>query len=154
MRHVLLATLLAAAFAPAAMAADFAAAPAQDGNKDGNVVEFRVLGVAVPSKLPNYCAVTALVGKVWEGTAYRTGQPVLLDVPCAEYGLIPANVRLDGFIPVNAKSLQQSQHGIARLDDKGALVWTYDGLRAYGPWGAVAGYRVLDARMLPAPVRS
>jgi hypothetical protein len=150
MRLTILTVLFAAMIPSAAMAADFAAGQAQDGN----VVEFRVLSVAVPSKLPNYCAVTALVGKVWQGTDYRPGQPLLLNVPCAEYGLIPANVRHDGFIPVNAKSLEQSQRGIARLDDKGALIWNHEGLRPYGPWGAVAGYRVLDARMLPAPVRS
>ena len=146
MRLAILTALFTATLAPAALAAGTA--------QDSNVIEFQVLGVSVPAKLPNYCAVTAMVGKVWQGTDYRPGQPLLLDVPCAEYGLIPANARLDGFIPVNARSLQQSQRGIARLDEKGALMWSPEDLRPYGPWGAVAGYRVLDARMIPQPIRS
>jgi hypothetical protein len=149
MRRFVFAVFSIAALALPAQAADKFADAA-----DGNVIEFRVLSVAVPAKLPSYCAVTAQVGKVWQGSAYRAGQPVVLQVPCAEYGLIPVNVRYDGIMPVNARSLAQSQRGIARLDDKGELVWSHDASREYGPWGAVAGYRVLDVRMLPAPIRS
>lgn len=151
MRIFVFAAISIAALAlPAQAAENFAAGSAQDGN----VIEFQVLSVTVPAKLPSYCAVTAQVGKVWQGTGYRAGQPVVLHVPCAEYGLIPANVRDDGFIPVNARTLAQSQRGIARLDERGELVWNDASLRQYGPWGAVAGYRVLDVRMLPAPIRS
>ncbi len=150
MRSHLFAALFTVALAPAAMAADGFSATAPDGN----VVEFHVLTVSVPSKLPNHCTVTAMIAKVWQGTAYRAGQPVLLNVPCAEYGLVSANARDDGFTPVNARTLQQSQRGIARLDDRGELIWSHEGLRQYGLWGAVAGYRVLDTRMLPTPIRS
>lgn len=115
----------------------------------GNVVEFDLLAVAAPPALPGMCAVTGVVDKVWEGSAYRTGQPLLLSVPCASYGLIPANARVDGIVPVNVRSLQQSHHGMARLTNDGALLWQ-DGGRSYGNWGQVAGYRVLDPRMLPA----
>jgi hypothetical protein len=117
---------------------------------EGNVVEFDVLAVAAPPELPGLCAVSAIAGKVWQGSAYHTGQPLLLTVPCAEYGLVPANVRFDGLVPVNVHSLQQSSHGIARLSDTGMLLWQDGGGRNYGAWGQVAGYRVLDARMLPA----
>lgn len=151
MRTLVFAALSAAALVLPAQAAETLAAPSA---QDGNVIEFRVLSVLVPDKLPSHCVVTAQVGKVWQGAAYRTGQPLALQVPCAEYGLIPVNVRTDGIMPVNARSLAQSQRGIARLDDHGELVWSHEGARAYGPWGAVAGYRVLDVRMLPAPIRS
>lgn len=120
---------------------------------EANVVEFAVLAVSVPSRLPNSCAVSAVVAQVWSGTAWRAGQPLALNVPCAEYGLIPAAAHQDGFVPVNARSLQQSVRGIARLTDTGELVWHDAGLKQYGPWGAVSGYRVLDARMIPASAR-
>ena len=113
----------------------------------GNVVEFDVATVVAPPALPGVCAVSGVTRKVWEGTAYRAGQPLFLTVPCASYGLIPANVRMDGIVPVNISSLRQSHHGIARLSDQGALIWQ-DGGKNYGLWGQVAGYRVLDPRML------
>jgi len=144
MRSLLLAAIAATALAPAVQAAEVKAV-----SLEGNVVEFAVLAVTVPSRLPNYCAVSAVVDKVWAGTAFRSGQPLALNVPCAEYGLIPANAWNDGFTPVNARSLQQSGRGIARLTDAGELVWHHGGLRQYGQWGSVAGYRVLDARMIP-----
>ena len=142
--RLLIAAILLATSAAAAQASEVAAAA------DGNVVEFDVLAVAAPPSLPGFCAVSAIAGKVWQGTAYRTGQPLLLSVPCAEFGLVPANIRMDGIAPVNVHSLQQSGHGIARLSDQGVLLWQDDGGRNYGLWGQVAGYRVLDARMLPA----
>jgi hypothetical protein len=143
--RILIATLLLAATAGAASAAEgkSAALPA------GNVVEFDVLAVATPPSLPGFCAVTAVAGKVWQGTAFHSGQPLFLKVPCAEYGLMPANAVGDGPAPVQVRSLQQSRHGIARLSDDGALLWRDAGGRDYGPWGQVAGYRVLDARMVP-----
>jgi hypothetical protein len=146
MRQTILVLAIAAVIAPAAQAAEFkiAAIP------EGNVVEFHVATVAVPSKLPNYCIVGAVISKVWQGEAYRAGQALMLDVPCAHNTLIPANAWNDGFTPVNVRTLQQSTHGIARLDDKGQLMWHSNGLQQYGMWGAVAGYRVLDVRMLPA----
>ena len=110
---------------------------------------FDVLAVAPPPVLPGFCAVTGIASRVWQGDAYRAGQPLLLKVPCAEYGLVPANVRMDGIVPVNVHSLQQSAHGIARLSADGALLWQDFGRKNYGPWGQVAGYRVLDPRMLP-----
>jgi hypothetical protein len=113
----------------------------------GNVVEFDVATVVVPPSLPGVCAVTGVTRKVWEGAAYRPGQPLFLTVPCASYGLVPANVRMDGIVPVNISSLRASHHGIARLSDQGALIWQ-DGGKSYGAWGQVAGYRVLDPRML------
>jgi hypothetical protein len=117
---------------------------------EGNVVEFDVLAVTAPASLPGYCAVTALTGKVWQGTAFHPGQPLFLSVPCAQYGLIPAHAAIaDGPAPVQVRSLQESRHGIARLSDNGELLWQDAGGRNYGPWGEVAGYRVLDARMLP-----
>lgn len=146
MRKAILAVMLSAALAPAALAAD---ARAED-----NVIEFELLAVTVPAKLPNYCTVSAVVLRVWEGRAYRLGQPIALDVPCAEYGLMSAKTWFDGFTPVNARTLQQSNRGIARLDDKGELIWQHANLRQYGPWGAVWGYRVLDARMIPVQQRS
>ena len=102
-----------------------------------------------PPALPGLCAVTGVTSRVWQGATYRAGQPLFLNVPCAEYGLIPANAHFDGITPVNVRSLQQSQHGIARLDDNGALLWQGGAGRNYGAWGQVAGYRVLDPRMLP-----
>ncbi len=120
---------------------------------EGNVVEFEVMAVTVPARLPNYCAVSAMVTRVWSGKAWREGMPLALNVPCAEYGLVPAAAGQDGFMPVNARSLQQSRRGIARLDDRGELVWHHYGLRQYGSWGAVSGYRVLDTRMIPAAAR-
>jgi hypothetical protein len=143
--RILIATLLLAAAAGAASAAEgkSAALPA------GNVVEFDVLAVATPPSLPGFCAVTAVAGKVWQGTAFHSGQPLFLKVPCAEYGLMPANAAADGPAPVQVRSLQQSRHGIARLSDDGALLWRDASGRDYGPWGQVAGYRVLDARMVP-----
>jgi len=143
--------LLIAAFALAACTAAAQAAEVKnlpDGN-EGNVVEFDVLTVVAPPALPGLCAVTGLTSRVWQGEAYRVGQPLLLSVPCAEYGLIPANARFDGIVPVNVHSLQQSSHGIARLGDNGVLLWQGGAGRGYGPWGQVAGYRVLDPRMLP-----
>lgn len=117
---------------------------------EGNVVEFDVLAIAAPASLPGFCAVTAVAGKVWQGTAFHPGQPLFLSVPCAQYGLIPAHAAIaDGPVPVQVRSLQQSRHGIARLSDSGELLWQDAGGRNYGPWGEVAGYRVLDARMLP-----
>jgi hypothetical protein len=116
----------------------------------GNVVEFDVVAVAAPSSLPGLCAVSAVAGKVWQGSTYHPGQLLMLSVPCGEYGLIPANAHFNGLLPVNVHSLQQSSHGIARLSDTGALLWQDGGGRNYGVWGQVAGYRVLDARMLPA----
>jgi hypothetical protein len=120
---------------------------------EGNVVEFDVLAVSVPTRMPNYCAVSAMVTKVWSGTAWRAGMPLALNVPCAEYGLIPADARNDGFTPVNARSLQQSRQGIARLSDNGELMWHPGVMRQYGQWGLVSGYRVLDARMIPAQAK-
>ena len=114
-----------------------------------NVVEFDVLAVATPPSLPGFCAVTAMAGKVWQGTAFHSGQPLFLRVPCAEYGLMPANAVGDGPLPVQVRSLQRSRHGIARLSDSGVLLWQDAGGRNYGAWGQVAGYRVLDASMLP-----
>ena len=113
----------------------------------GNVVEFDVATIVEPPTLPGVCAVTGVARKVWEGTAYRAGQPLFLTVPCASYGLIPANVRMDGIVLVNVSSLRQSHHGVARLTDQGALIW-HDGGKSYGLLGQVAGYRVLDPRML------
>ena len=144
--RTLFAALVLTACATAAQANDMKAAP--EGN-DGNVVEFDVLAIAAPPSLPGFCAVTAVAGKVWQGTAFHSGEPLFLSVPCAEYGLVPATARMDGITPVQVRSLQQSRHGIARLDDKGALIWQGAAGRNYGPWGEVAGYRVLDARMLP-----
>jgi hypothetical protein len=120
---------------------------------EGNVVEFDVLAVSVPARMPNYCAVSAMVVKVWSGNAWRAGMPLALNVPCAEYGLIPAANSNDGFTPVNARSLQQSRRGIARLSDNGELIWHTGVMRQYGPWGMVTGYRVLDARMIPVSAR-
>ena len=120
---------------------------------EANVVEFEVMAVSVPSRLPNYCAVSAMVLKVWAGKAFREGLPLALNVPCAEYGLVPAAAAHDGFTPVNARSLQQSRRGIARLSDTGEILWNAGMMRPYGPWGTVFGYRVLDARMIPAELR-
>lgn len=139
----LIAALALTAFATAVQAIEVKTA-------DGNVVEFDVLAVAVPPALPGVCAVSAIAGKVWQGSAYRSGQPLFLSVPCAQYGLIPANARMGGIMPVNIRSLQQSGHGIARLSDQGELQWQDQTHQSYGGWGQVAGYRVLDARMLPA----
>jgi hypothetical protein len=144
MRHSALALIFLAGFIPAAQAAT--AVPLEEGN----VVEFQVLTTTVPAQLPGTCTVAAMVDRVWEGSAYRFGQPLLLNVPCAEFGLLSANVWSDGLTPVNARTLQQSRRGIARLDDRGNLIWQSANLRQYGQWGAVAGYRVLDLRMLPA----
>jgi hypothetical protein len=165
MRNTVIAIGLVASLAPVALTPAAKAAPTLELRSrsnpelslvisDGNVVEFELLAVTVPTKLPNYCAVSAVVQRVWEGTAYRAGQPIALNVPCAEYGLMSAKVTLDNFTPVNARTLQQSQKGIARLDDNGELIWHHANLRQYGQWGAVAGYRVLDARMIPAQQRS
>ena len=160
MRKIAIALGLAAALAPATLAAQSLELRSRSNPElsvvipDGNVVEFELLAVTVPTKLPNYCAVRAIVGRVWEGSAYRPGQPIALNVPCAEYGLMSAKATLDNFAPVNAKTLQQSRRGIARLDDNGELIWHHANLRQYGQWGAVAGYRVLDARMIPVPQRS
>ncbi len=126
-----------------------AAAHATEAKTGTNVVEFDVLAVAAPPMLPGVCAVSGITSKVWEGEAYRFGQPLLLSVPCATYGLLPAKAPSDGIVPVNVRSLQQSRHGIARLTDDGKLLWQ-DGGKNYGLWGQVAGYRVLDVRMLPA----
>lgn len=157
MRKTILALVFTAALAPAAQAA-----PAVEGRtdglsvapSDGNVVEFELLAVTVPTKLPNYCTVSAVIERVWQGKAYRVGQPIALNVPCAEYGLMSAKARLDNFTPVNARTLQQSRRGIARLDDNGELIWQHAEFRQYGLWGAVAGYRVLDVRMIPVQQRS
>ena len=149
--RLLIAALMLSASAAVAQAAEIKSAEVKnlpDGN-DGNVVEFDVLGVAAPPALPGFCAVTGITSRVWQGTAYRAGQPLFLSVPCAEYGLVRANARLDGITPVNLHSLQQSAHGIARLGDDGGLLWQGGAGRGYGPWGQVAGYRVLDPRMLP-----
>ncbi|MBV9550630.1 MAG: hypothetical protein JO256_13260 [Alphaproteobacteria bacterium] len=143
--RILIAALALSVSAVAAQAAE----PLSVILPEGNVVEFDVLAVAAPPALPGVCAVSGITSKVWQGTAYRFGQPLLLSVPCAEYGLIPANARFDGISPVNVHSLQQSAHGIARLSDEGKLLWQDVGHRSYGAWGQVAGYRVLDARMLP-----
>lgn len=153
MRKTIFAVMFIVALAPVAQAAPSfelrsAASP------DSNVIEFELLAVTVPAKLPNYCTVNAVVERVWQGTAYRPGQPIALNVPCAEYGLMSAKATLDNFTPVNARTLQQSRRGIARLDDNGELLWRHANLRQYGHWGAVAGYRVLDARMIPVQQRS
>ena len=143
--RMFLATLALSSFAAAAQAAE----PGTVTLGGANVVEFNVLAVATPPLLPGVCAVSGVTTQVWEGRAYRAGQPLLLSVPCASYGLIPAHVRPDGIVPVNVSSLRESRHGIARLSDQGALIWQ-DGGKSYGLWGQVAGYRVLDPRMLPA----
>jgi hypothetical protein len=143
--RILIVPLLLAAMAGAASAAEGKAAVPQ-----GNVVEFDVLAVATPLSLPGFCAVTAVVGKVWQGTAFHSGQPLFLSVPCAQYGLMPAKAVGDGPLPVQVRSLQQSRHGIARLSDSGRLLWQNADGRDYGVWGQVAGYRVLDASMVPA----
>lgn len=144
--RLLIAALAVAASATAAQAIDAKSAV----QTDGNVVEFDVIAIAAPPSLPGFCAVTAVTGKVWQGTTYRSGQPLFLSVPCAQYGLIPAKARTDGIMPVNVRSLEQSRHGIARLSDEGELLWQDSVRKNYGGWGQVAGYRVLDARMLPA----
>jgi hypothetical protein len=149
MRRSVLAAFLASAFAASAQAATV---DLMSPENQGNVVEFQVFAVTVPAQLPGRCTVTAMVDRVWQGSTYRFGQPLLLNVPCAEYGLLSANAWSDGLAPVNARTLQQSSHGIARLDDKGELIWHNGFMRQYGQWGAVAGYRVLDVRMLPVPV--
>ena len=145
MRHLIAAAALVAS-ATAAQAIDIKSATPSDGN----VVEFDVLTMTAPPSLPGFCAVTGVAAKVWQGGTYRSGQPLFLSVPCAQYGLIPANARTDGIMPVNIRSLEQSKHGIARLSDQGELLWQDAGHKAFGGWGQVAGYRVLDARMLPA----
>jgi hypothetical protein len=144
--RLLIAAAALAVSATAAHAIDAKTAPATDGN----VVEFDVLAITAPPSLPGFCAVTGVAGKVWQGSTYRSGQPLFLSVPCAQYGLIPANARTDGIMPVNIRSLEQSKHGIARLSDQGELLWQDGGRKSFGGWGQVAGYRVLDARMLPA----
>jgi len=142
--RTLIAALLLTATATAVQAAEVSTITLGGGN----VVEFDVATVVTPPALPGICAVNGVATRVWQGSAYRVGQPLLLAVPCASYGLIPANVRLDGIVPVNIGSLRTSHHGIARLSDQGALIWQDEG-RSYGLWGQVAGYRVLDPRMLP-----
>jgi hypothetical protein len=160
MRKAIFALIFAAALPPATQAAPAfelrsAANPELSvAIADGNVIEFALLAVTVPAKLPNYCAVSAMVERVWQGSAYRPGQPIALNVPCAEYGLMSAKATLDNFTPVNARTLQQSRRGIARIDGNGELIWHHANLRQYGQWGAVAGYRVLDARMIPVQQRS
>jgi len=144
--RLLIAALALAATATAAQAIDAKSAT----QPNGNVVEFDVIAIAAPPSLPGFCAVTGVTGKVWQGSAYRSGQPLFLSVPCAQYGLIPANARTDGIMPVNVRSLEQSRHGIARLSDDGELLWQDAVRKTYGGWGQVAGYRVLDARMLAA----
>jgi len=146
MRRSVLAALFVSAFAASAQAATV---DLMSPENEGNVVEFQVFAVTVPALLPGQCTVTAMVDRVWQGDAYRYGQPLLLSVPCAEYGLISAKAWFDGFTPVNARTLEKSSHGIARITDKGQLIWQTGFTRQYGQWGMVAGYRVLDLRMLP-----
>lgn len=148
--RILIAALALSVFTAAAVSAAGASEVRSAAAPGSNVVEFDVLAVAAPPSLPGLCAVSAVAGKVWQGRAYHAGQLLLLTVPCAEEGLIPANVRFNGLMPVNVHSLQRSSHGIARLSDAGTLLWQDGGRRNYGLWGQVAGYRVLDARMLPA----
>jgi hypothetical protein len=118
-----------------------------------NVVLIAVGKVGLPAKLPGLCDVGGTVSQVWEGKAFRAGQAISLKVPCsggASY-LTPAVAILGAQSAhfVAADVLEKSKLGFARIDDSGKLIWQ-GSERSYGPWGAVAGYRVMDGAAVPA----
>ncbi|HWY61045.1 MAG TPA: hypothetical protein VNW15_04010 [Rhizomicrobium sp.] len=119
-----------------------------------NVVIITVGHVALPAKLPGLCDLSGAVSQVLEGKRFRAGQVISLKVPCSggESHLIPAVAVLgapDNVRFIAADVLEKSQHGLARIDDAGALIWQYS-KSAYGRWGVAGGYRVLDVGAVPA----
>jgi hypothetical protein len=80
------------------------------------------------------------------------GQAISLKVPCRgnDAALIPA-VATDapaGARFISADILKKSHQGLARIDDKGGLIWDYN-QHSFGPWGLAGGYRVMDGIVVP-----
>ncbi len=117
-----------------------------------NVVLIAVNKVDVPSRLPGLCRLNASISQVWEGKAFRSGQTLVLSVPCSAGNSFrtPANlIQGQGAHLFAVDVLLKSKQGLARIDDAGTLIWQPSG-RSYGPWGVADGYRVLDGALLPA----
>jgi hypothetical protein len=119
-----------------------------------NVVIITVGNVELPARLPGLCNLSGTVSQVLRGKSFRAGQGISLKVPCSggESHLIPAVAVLgapDNVRFIAADVLEKSKHGLARIDDAGALIWQYS-KGAYGPWGVAGGYRVLDVGAVPA----
>ena len=119
-----------------------------------NVVIITIGKVGLPARLPGMCNLGGTVRQVLEGKRFHASQAITLKVPCSggESHLIPAVAVLgtqDNARFIAADVLEKSQYGLARIDDTGALIWEYS-KSAYGRWGVVGGYRVLDVGAVPA----
>ncbi len=85
----------------------------------------------------------AIFARYLIGLAQGKGGPVLHDDTAARF--IAVKAQAPGWAPD-----AEYGNGIARLSDTGVLLWQDENGKGYGVWGQVAGYRVLDARMVPA----
>ena len=128
-------------------------APLQAVPTDNNVVTIQVLRVLLPAKMPGFCTVNGVIDKVWDGTAFHSGQMVALKVPCSGGSsyVTPAQANSEDrhFTVVAADVLLKSKQGAARLSNAGELVWKVTS-HSYGTIGAVWGYRVVDGALIPA----
>jgi hypothetical protein len=139
---------LLTSLAAAAVAAAFGP-PALPTSGD-NIVVLRVTAVTIPHELPGECAVRGAVEEVHNGETFQPGQRVVIQVPCARHvsGRLPPPLRGQRRPMLDAEVLSLHKRAIARIDDEGRPIWRRSA-RAYGRYGYVAGYRVLDAVFLP-----
>lgn len=151
------------AFLALGLLAPAALAWAQSSARD-NVVVLRVTDVRVPETLPGRCRVTGAVREVWDGAAFRIGQPLSIAVPCmvrqpvleqgpAERGRPahpggPPPIAPPPPRPLDTVVLKQAARAVVHLDGAGQLIWTPTAT-AYDRIGRIAGYVVLDGATVP-----
>lgn len=88
-------------------------------DKAPNVLVFDVLRVATPRGAAGNCMVTAKVIRAERGEKYKTGDELVIVVPCRTPR---APVRVGGTVWQDMEALVRSAHGKAYLDEHGALV--------------------------------
>ena len=154
--------LVAGLFAPAAFA--LAATP----SPGDNVIVLKVSDVQIPPSLQGQCHVAGLVREVWLGAAYKVGQSINLDVPCAVHKPVleqgpaiksPPSIQ-GGAGPVaqpptgsvDTVVLQQSVTAVVHLNDDGAINWAPTS-RPYFRGATVSGYLALSEGALPLGAR-
>jgi hypothetical protein len=132
-----------------ALALIFPAAATEAADAGDNAVVIGVTKVTLPDNLPGLCQVGGVIGDVLDGKAFHQGQQISLQVPCGSYAnprpLLPA-VQAHGPQLLDPNLLQGVRLGSAHLDDAGHLLWAPT--QPYGHWGAVSGFRVLEAAPL------
>ncbi|MBB6308508.1 hypothetical protein [Xanthobacter tagetidis] len=99
-------------------------------NNAASVLVIAVEKVTPPKREFGNCAVEGTVRTVERGTAYKVGENVTIDVPCATPDALPP---IGGTIYQNVPDLKASKFGRAYLDANGKIVLSQYELLAAAP---------------------